>query len=246
MTGLAIKLQMDTGQQEVLVILGGILPAAFVMALRTERTIRSLVNILVTALAVALRNFGEEIFPFEILRRRTEFLVRIFVTFRALHLLMLALQFEVGFIVIKFLQLRKPLGRMTDAAGLLIELPVEHVLVFIYMAFFAEPAVRPFEHEFPAFTRRLGRQRKIAGLVAFAALLANFLVPAGELKTCDTVIKLRQFGKTTGSVTACTGFFLGLAAELLLVNALMAVDTVFFIFAFIKVKLVSCLGWLSW
>jgi hypothetical protein len=39
MTGLAIKLQMNTCQQEVLVILRGILPAAFVMALRTERTI---------------------------------------------------------------------------------------------------------------------------------------------------------------------------------------------------------------
>jgi hypothetical protein len=123
---------------------------------------------------------------------------------------------------------------------------MEHVLVFVYVTFFAEPAVRPFEHEFSAFTRRLGRQREVAGLVAFAALLANFLVPTGEFETCDIVIKLRQFGKTTGSVTACTGFFLELAVELLLVNGLMAVGAVFFVPAFIKVELMSRLGWLGW
>lgn len=246
MTGLAIELQMHAGQEEVLVILRGILPAAFVMALRTERTIGSLVNILVTGLAVTLWNFGEEIFPFEILWRRPEFLIRILVTFRTLHLLMLALQFEVGFLVIEFLQLRKLLSRMADAAGLVIELRMEHVFVFIYVAFLAEPAVRPFEHEFPAFTRRLGRQRKVAGLVAFAALLANVLVPTGKFETCDTVIKLRQFGKTTGSVTGRTGLFLEFAVELFLVNGLMAVDTVFFVFALIEVELMSRLGWLGW
>lgn len=203
-------------------------------------------NILVTGLTITFRNFGEEIFPFEILRRRLEPFVGIPVTFRAFHLLMLALEFKVGFLVIEFLQLRKFLGRMADGAGLVMELRVEHILMFIYVAFLAEPAVRPFEHEFSAFTRRLGRQRKVAGLVAFAALLANFLVPAGEFKTCDTVIKLRQFGKTTGSVTACTGFFLELAVELLLVNGLMAVGAVFFVSAFIKVELMSRLGWLGW
>ncbi len=159
---------------------------------------------------------------------------------------MLALQLEVGFLVIKFLQLGKLLRRVTHAARFAMELRMEHVLVFIYVTLFAEPAVRPFEHEFCAFARRLGRYRKVAGLVAFAALLANFLVPAGEFKTCLIMIKLRQFGKTTGSVTACTGLFLHFAVELLLVNGLMAVGTVFFVFALVKVKLMSRFGWLGW
>lgn len=246
MTFLAIELQMHASEQEVLMILGCILPAAFVMTLRTERTIRTLVHILMTSLAVPLGQFREQILALEILRWCPELLIGILVAFRALHLTMLALQFKVGFLVIEFLQLRELFGRVTHAAGFAVELRVEHILVFIYMAFFAEPAVRPFEHEFCAFARRLGRQREVAGLMAFVALLANFLVPAGEFKTCLIVIKLRQFGKTTGSVTACTGFFLHFAVELLLVYGLMAVGTVFFILALVKVKLVSRLGWLGW
>lgn len=246
MTLLAIQLQMHAVEQEVLMILRGILPTTFVVTLRAERTVRAFMHILMTSLTVPLRQFWEQILAFEILRRCTVLFIRIPVTFGTLHLPVLALQFKVGFLVIEFLQLAKLLGRMTHTAGLAMELRMEHILVFIYMTFFAEPAVRPFEHEFCTFARRLGRDREIAGLVAFVALFANFLVPTGEFKTCLIVIKLRQFGKTTGSVTACTGFFLGFAAELLLVNGLMAVGAVFFIFAFVKVKLMSRLGWLGW
>ncbi len=246
MTFLAIQLQMHTIQQEVLVVLGSILPAALVVTLGTKRTIRALMHILVTSLTIPLRQFREEILALEILRWCAESFVRILVTFCTLHLTVLALQLEICFLMIEFLQLGELLCRVADSARFAMELRMKHVLVFIYMTLFAEPAVRPFEHEFRAFARRLGRDRKVAGLMAFAALLANFFVPAGEFKTCLIVIKLRQFGKTTGSVTACTGFFLHFAAELLLVHGLMAVGTVLFVFVLVKVKLMSRFGRLGW
>lgn len=244
MAFLAIQLQMHTSQQKILMILGGVLPTAFIMALGTQRTIRPFMNILMTSLAVPLGNFREQILPFKVLRRRAELLIRILMAFRALHLLVLALQLKIRFLVVKFLELRKLVGRMAHSAGLVIELGMEHILVFVYVAFLAEPAVRPFEHEFAPFTRRLGRQRDIAGLVAFAALLANLRVPTGEFKSRDIMIKLRQLGKTSGIVTGCAGLFLEFAVELVLVNGRVTVGAIFFILAFIKVKFVSRLGWL--
>ncbi len=59
MTFLAIQLQMHTIQQEVLVVLGSILPAAFIVTLGAKRTIRALMHILVTSLTIPLRQFRE-------------------------------------------------------------------------------------------------------------------------------------------------------------------------------------------
>jgi hypothetical protein len=242
MAFLAIQLEVHASQQEVLVIFRSVFPATFIVTLRTERTVGPSMRILVASLAIALLVFREQILPFEVPRRRLELFIGILMAFHALHLAMLALQFEVRFLMIKRFQPRELLGRMTHAARLVMELRMEHILMFIYVAFLAEPAVRPFEHEFCAFTRRLGRQREITGLVALAALTTDFRMPTGELESCNIVIKLRQFGKTTGSVTARTGFFLEFTVELLFVNGLVAVGTVFFILVFIKVEFVSRFG----
>jgi len=241
-----INLQVNTFQQEVLVIFTGVLPAAFIVTLGTVRSVGPFVHILVTSHTVLLFHLWEEILTSKVLGWRLVFIFRIYMTFGAFYLLVFAFEFELRFRVIEILEFDKFLRRVTDATGLIKELGAEHFLMFIHMAFFTKPAISPFKHELTTLARRLGRQNHIARLMTVDTLFANFCVTPCEFKAGDVMIKFRQLRKAKGRVAGGTGLLLKLGTKLFFMNGIVAIYAVFFILTFIEIEKMRRLRWSGW
>ncbi len=146
-----VELQVDTFEEKILVEIAGKAPTGFVMAFGTIGTVGSIVYIAMTSLTIFGLQFGKVIIALAII-----WLLSIpgrsrLMAFGTLDLLMLALEFIVGLVVIELFALFKTLRQMTARARPAREFLIEHVLMLVDVTLFAKSFLSPFKHkEVPA------------------------------------------------------------------------------------------------
>jgi hypothetical protein len=225
MTLFALELKVNTLEQKVFMEFPGILPAALVVTLHTVRPVGSLVHIFMASGTVFRLDLGELVVALSILWLIFIAFLGWLVAFDALHLLVFAAKLKIGFIMIKILPLGEDLRHMTGRAGAVCKLRLEHILVLVHMAFFAESSIVSFKRILIASTRWLRRQSDVRRLMALGTVLTDRSMPASKLESCHIMIELEKLGETLGAVTLSTGLSKCFWIKLLLVNRRMAVST---------------------
>lgn len=223
MANLTVELQVNALEFEVFMEVAGVLPPAFVMALRAVRSVRAPVRILVAGRTALRGDLGELELAFEVLRSLSETFLRGNVTLIASNLLVFALQFEAGLIVIELLQFLEAIRRMAADTRPVVELRTEHVLVLVHVAALAETAFLAWEHENTTLVRRLAENDVLRRFMTFITVLRDLLVITRQLKASVIVVEGQLLIETDRSMATRAGLLQSLFIELLLMRRHVAV-----------------------